>query len=121
MCGVSLNYVQQALVHKEMKHSELSDQLNVAESALAGAFKRNTPHDRPTCYGCGNVGHIHSYRPNDSTTCSGCGDVGHIQHYCPRKRKWHKAKIAESEKGRQGNSDVNGENVYAAVFTATVG
>ena len=36
MAGVSLDYVQQA---------ELSDQLNVAESALAGAFKRNTPRD----------------------------------------------------------------------------
>ena len=75
MAGSSLDYVQQALIHEEMKQSELSDQLNVV-----GAFKRNTPRDRPTCYGCGNVGHIHSYCPNDSTTCSGCGDVGHIQH-----------------------------------------
>ena len=51
----------------------------------------------------------------------GCGDVGHIQCYCPRKRKWHKAKIAESEKSRQGNSDVDGENVYATAFMASVG
>jgi len=67
------------------------------------------------------VGHIHRYCPNDSPTCFGCGDVGHIQRYCPRKRKWHKAKIAESEKSRQGNSDVDGENVYAAAFMASVG
>ena len=106
MDGVSLDYVQQALIHEEMKQSELSGQLSEAESA---------------CYGCGNVGHIHRYCPNDSPTCFGCGDVGHIQRYCPRKRKWHKAKIAESEKSRQGSSDVDGEDVYAAAFTAFVG
>jgi len=38
MDGVSLDYVQQALIHEEMKQSELSSQLNVAESALVGAF-----------------------------------------------------------------------------------
>ena len=74
-----------------MKQSELSDQLSVAESALAGAFKRNMPRDGPACYGCGIVGHIHRYCPNnsprDSPTCFGCGDVGHIPRYCPRKRK----------------------------------
>ena len=121
MDGVSLDYVQQALIHEEMKQSELSGQLSEAESALAGAFKRNMPRNRPTCYGCGNVGHIHCYCPNDSPTCFGCGDVGHIQRYCPRKRKWHKAKIAESKKSRQGSSDVDGEDVYAAAFMAFVG
>ena len=100
MDGVSLDYVQQALIHEEMKQSELSGQLSVAESALTGDFKRNMPRDRPKCYGC--------------------GVVGHIQRYCPRKRKWHKAKLAESEKSRQGNSDVDGENVYAAAFMASV-
>ena len=65
MDGVSLDYVQQGLIHEEMKQSQLSSQLSVAESALTGAFKRNTPRDRPTCYGCGNVGYIHRYSPND--------------------------------------------------------
>ena len=121
MDGASLDYVQQVLIHEEMKQSELSGQLSVAESALAGAFKRNMARDRPTYYGCGNVGHIHRYCPNDSPTCLGCGDVGHIQRYCPRKRKWHKAKIAESEKSRKRNSDVDGEDVYSAAFMAFVG
>ena len=88
MDGASLDYVQQALIHEEIKQSELSDQLSGAESALAGAFKRNTSRDRPTCYGCDNVGHVHRYcsndSPRDSPTCFGCGDVGHIQRYCPR-------------------------------------
>ena len=101
MDGVSLDYVQQALVHEEMKQSELSGQFRGTESTLAGAFNRNTPRDRLRCYGCGNV--------------------GHIQRYCPRKRKWHKVKIAESEESRQGNSNVDREDVYAAAFMASVG
>ena len=121
MDGVSLDCVQQALVHEEMKQSELSTQLSGAESALAGAFKRNISRDRPTCYGCGNVGHIRRYCPNDSLKCFGCGGDGHIQRYCPSKRKWYKAKIAESGKSRQGDSDIDGEDVYAAAFMASVG
>ena len=35
--------------------------------------------------------------------CFGWDDVGHIQRYCPRERKWHIAKIAESEKSRKEN------------------
>ena len=31
------------------------------------------------------------------------------------------SEMAQSKKSRQGNSDINGENVYAAAFTATVG
>ena len=114
MDGVSLDYVKQALVHEEMNQSQLSGKLSVPESALAGAFKRNTPRDRPIRYGCGNEGHIHCYCPNDSLTCFGCGDVGHIRRWCPRNCKWHKAKIGESEKSRQGNCDVDGEDLYAA-------
>ena len=51
--GVSLDYVQQALIHEEMKQSELSGQSNEAESALTGTFRRDTAHKRPSCFGCG--------------------------------------------------------------------
>ena len=37
MDGVCLDYFQQALIHEEMKQSQLSGQLSVAESALMGA------------------------------------------------------------------------------------
>ena len=67
------------------------------------------------------MAHIHRCCPNDSPICFGCGDVGLILRYCSRKRKWHKAKITESEKSRQQNSDVDSEDVYAAAFTACVG
>ena len=46
MDDVSLDYVQQALIQEEMKQSELSGQLSGAESALAGAFKRNMRRER---------------------------------------------------------------------------
>ena len=35
---ISLDYVQQALIHEEMKQSELSGLLSEVESALKGAF-----------------------------------------------------------------------------------
>ena len=38
MDGVSLDYVQQGLIHEEIKQAQLSGQLSVAESALTGAF-----------------------------------------------------------------------------------
>ena len=102
MEGVSLDYVQQALIHEEMKQSELSCQSSGAESALTGAFRRGTPHDRPTCFGC--------------------GEVGHIRRHCPRKFKSHKiAQVAEGGQRRQENSDVEGEDVYAAAFMMSVG
>lgn len=63
--GVSLDYVQQALIHEEMKQSELSGQFNEAESALTGAFRRDTPRDQPTCFGCVAVGHVRRKCPGD--------------------------------------------------------
>ena len=48
MEGASLDYVKQALIHEEMKHSDLSGQISGAESALTRAFRRGIPRDRPT-------------------------------------------------------------------------
>ena len=106
MEGVSLDYVKQALIHEEMKQSELSCQSSGAESALTGAFRRGTPRDRPTCQrvnvstcqrGCGEVGHIRRFCPNDPPrdlpTCFECGGVGHIRRYCPRKFKLNSGSI----------------------------
>ena len=118
MEGVSLDYVQQALIHEEMKQSELSCQSSGAESALTGAFRRGTPRDRPTCFGCGEVGHIRRFCPNDPPrdlpTCFECGGVGHIRRYCPFKL--HKAQVAEGGQRRQ-----EGEDVYAAAFMMSAG
>ena len=89
--GVSLDYVQQALIHEEIKQSELSSQLNDSESALTGTFRRNMTHKWPTCFGCGAVGHVRRNYPSDPShkklTCFECGDVGHIPCYCPKKLK----------------------------------
>ena len=123
MEGVSLDYVQQALIHEEMKQSELSCQSSGTESALTGAFRRGTPRDRPTCFGCGEVGHIRRFCPNDPPrdlpTCFECGGVGHIRRYCPFKL--HKAQVAEGGQRRQENSDIEGEDVYAAAFMMSAG
>ena len=120
MDGVSLDYVQQALIHEEMKQSELSGQLLEAESALTGAFGRDTPRDQPTCFRCGTVGHVRRDCSRNQPTCFGCGDVGHVRRYCPKKFKWHNAKMAESDERRPKNSDFEGEDVYAAAFVASV-
>ena len=102
MEGVSLDYVQQALIHEEIKQSELSCQSSgAAESALTGAFRRGTPRDQPTCFECGGV--------------------GYIRRYCPRKFKLHKAQVAEGGQRRQENSDIEGEDVYAAAFMMSAG
>ena len=120
MDGVSLDYVQQPLIHEEMKQSELSGQLLEAESALTGAFGRDTPRDQPTCFRCGTVGHVRRDCSRNQPTCFGCGDVGHVRRYCPKKFKWHKAKMAESDERRPKNSDFEGEDVYAAAFVASL-
>ena len=39
MDGVSLDYIQQVLIHEEMKQLELSGELSGAESALTGALR----------------------------------------------------------------------------------
>ncbi|XP_066027264.1 uncharacterized protein [Pocillopora verrucosa] len=64
--GVSLDYVQQALIHEEMKQSELSSQLNDSESALTGTFRRDMAHKRPTCFGCAKIVDSDEHQPKNS-------------------------------------------------------
>ncbi|PFX11785.1 Retrovirus-related Pol polyprotein from transposon TNT 1-94 [Stylophora pistillata] len=64
--GVSLYYVQKTLIHEEMKQSVLSGQLNEAESALTRTFRRDTPRNRLTCFGCGAVGPVRPHCPSNS-------------------------------------------------------
>ena len=98
--------------------------MNEAESALTGAFRRDTPRDRPTCFGCGAVGHVRRNCPSDpprkQLTCFECGDVGHIRYYYPKKFKWQKANIVDSDERRPKNSDFEGEEVCATTFMASV-
>ena len=46
--------------------------------------------------------------------------MGHIPCYCPKKFKWHKAKIVDSDKHQPKNSDFEGEDGYATAFMVSV-
>ena len=84
---------------------------------MTGAFTKGTAHNRATCFGYGDVDYVRRNRPSDPLReppeCFECSDVGHIRRYCPRKAKWHKAKVAESKEHRKG--------AYAEVFMGSVG
>ena len=74
---VSLNFVQQALVHEEQKQKDASKPDSSPDSAL---------------YGKGG------YRPRKQPVCWDCQVVGHIRRFCPKNRpadKSHKASAAE--------------------------
>ena len=73
--NVSLDFVQQALIHEEQKQKDASKPDSLPDSALRAG-------DRPR-------------RP---PVCWHCQEVGHIQRFCPKRRsadKPHKASAAE--------------------------
>ena len=74
---VSLDFVQQALVHEEQKQKDALKPDSSPDSAL---------------YSKGG------YRPRRQLVCWGCQEVGHIRRFCPKNRpadKSHKASAAE--------------------------
>ncbi len=79
---LTLNYVQQALTHEEQNQVPITNggiapTQTQADSALVGAYRRDRSRKPPSCWKC--------------------GEVGHVQRFCPESRSDHKAKIADSE------------------------
>jgi len=58
--------------------------------------------------------YCHSFAAVIPPTCYGCGDIGHISVIVPGNVNGTKKKIAQGEGGRQ-------EDVYAKAFMASVG
>ena len=94
--SVKLSYVQQALIHEEMKRHEQpshSSPSSPTNSALLGTHEKGSPRRAVRCFGCGRFGHIRRFcraekRNYDNTEPA------------------HKAKIAE---------EFEGDGVFAAV------
>lgn len=75
--NVSLDFVQQALVHEEQKQKDALKPDSSPDSALRAGD-----------------------RPRKPPVCWHCQEVGHIQRFCPKKRstdKPHKASTAEQQ------------------------
>ena len=91
--NVSLDFVQQALIHEEQKQKDASKPDSLPDSALRAG-------DRPR-------------RP---PVCWHCQEVGHIQRFCPKRRsadKPHKASAAE-----QYIDENEGEYAYPVTGTS---
>ena len=86
------------LSHEEMKQSELSGQLLEAESALTGGLRERYAHaisqhvlDAVLWAMFAVIVHVISLHVLDAAMWA------HVRRYCPKKFKWHKAKMAESD------------------------
>ena len=94
--GLSLKYVQQALVNEEQKmrergHSSGSD-AQKEDSVLVGDQSRRRPRSR-------------------NIICYGCRQPGHIQRDCPNQKPSHEADTAQQD---TSESDTEGESAFAA-------
>ena len=106
MENIKKNYVQQALIHEEIKHSKLPWQSNSAESALMGT-KRNKSRYSPNCFRCGETGHIRRFCPKEKSR----------DNFKPA----HDAKVANDREYRKQDSDSESGDSGAGAFTASVG
>lgn len=55
---ISMDFVQQALIHEEIKQAEISGQSSETKSALAEVPKRTKPREVPASFRWGVAGHI---------------------------------------------------------------
>lgn len=73
MNDFTLDFVQQALRHEEMKQTETFRRSSEAESTLSGVTERNKPRGPPTRFESGEVGYM-------------------CRHCTTKKSKGHKAR-----------------------------
>ena len=90
--GVTLSFVQQALIHEEQKlneelgHSSSAMSRGETTSVLVGERRRNVSQ-RVKCFGCGEAGHIRRYCPNNMGS----------QHTCKAKAAKEDCSKSESD------------------------
>ena len=88
---ITLNFVQQALIHEEQKHKDIVKSDPSHDSALVSGRdgpKSDPSHDSALVSGRRDG-------PRKPPVCWNCQEVGHIQRYCPKSRYSHKASAAE--------------------------
>ena len=95
-----MDFVQQALIHQEMKQAAQPGQSRGTESALMGS----KPREPPKCYKCGVVGHIRRNCPTTKRKSKGRSKSSY--------KPTHKAKAAEG-KHRQQDSESESDDSFA--------
>lgn len=86
---LSLEFVQQSLIHEEQKQKSDVTIVSQADSALVGAQRKDRARKPPICWNC--------------------DEVGHIQRFCPKLRSQYKAKAAEENPASEGMFTVSAD------------